>query len=159
MHSPFQRLNIDSQLACEFLAVFSRCEFALKAVGFARGDDTRVDPDWEQFGRSIDAPFNLAQEPPLAEAVAYLLSHPPKKQVLIGERIEWRDAPPDRNLSQAERVLLAVRRVRNNLFHGGKFLASDEPSNDRDRLLVQHSLTVLRACIPLHPQVFAAYEN
>jgi hypothetical protein len=52
-----------------------------------------------------------------------------------------------------------VRRVRNNLFHGGKFLAPEGAENDRDQLLVQHSLTVLRACIPLSAQVTAAYEH
>ncbi|HVF61939.1 MAG TPA: hypothetical protein VNJ70_19190 [Thermoanaerobaculia bacterium] len=113
----------------------------MKAGGFALGDDTRVDADWDLFGRVINPQFNSIQDPALSEAVTYLLGRPPKKQVLIDDRLDWRDAPPDPNLSRAHRVLLAVRRVRNNLFHGGKFLAPDEPGDDRDRLLVQHSLT------------------
>ena len=78
--------------------------------------------------------------------------------MLASGTIHWLDVPPDPNLTCAERVLLMVRRVRNNLFHGGKFLAP-EGGRDRDQLLVTHSLVVLRACLPLDAQVAAACEN
>jgi len=48
-----------------------------------------------------------------------------------------------------------VRRVRNNLFHGGKFL----PGGDRDQVLVQYALAVLRACLPLNADVETAYAS
>jgi len=157
--SPFQRLNVDPKLACEFLGVFARFEFALKAGGFADGDANGVGPKWHEFAQAIDAHFNPAKSPALNQAVDYLLNQPPKKQVLINNLIAWRDAPPDANLCRTERVLLMLRRVRNNLFHGGKFLAPESTASDRDKLLVQHSLTILTACISLHGQVAAAYEN
>lgn len=159
MVSPFQRLNVDPQLACEFLGVFARCEFALKTAGFAHGDANGVCPNWDLFAQTIDAQFYPAQSADFNRAVDYLLNQPPRKQVLINNHLEWRDAAPDAKLTRAERVLLMVRRVRNNLFHGGKFLVSEGRGNDRDELLVKHSLTVLRACIPLDRQVAAAYEN
>lgn len=157
--SPFQRLNVDPKLACEFLAVFARCEFALKAGGFASGDANGVNPNWDLFARSIDRTFDPALSTDLEHAVTYLLDQAPKKQILMNGHIEWRNALPDACLTRAERVLLMVRRVRNNLFHGGKFLAPESGANDRDQLLVQHSLSVLRACIPLNAQVAAAYDN
>lgn len=47
---------------------------------------------------------------------------------------------------QSDRVLLYVRRVRNNLFRGGKVNGGwFEP--ERGELLLRHSLTILRACI------------
>jgi len=159
MASPFQQLNVDPQLACEFLGVFARCEFALKAGGFAQGDANGVNANWDLFAQTIDGHFDPTQSDDLSHAVEYLLNHPPRKQILINNHIEWRDAAPDANLTRAERVLLMVRRVRNNLFHGGKFLAPEGAENDRDQLLVQHSLTVLRACILLSAQVTAAYEH
>jgi hypothetical protein len=39
--------------------------------------------------------------------------------------------------------LLLVRRIRNNLFHGAKFLLGGERDFDRDRQLVEAALTVL----------------
>ena len=61
--------------------------------------------------------------------------------------------------SKAQQVLMMVRWVRNNLFHGGKFLPVPAGDDARDKLLVQYSLIVLRACIPLHNQVNEAYAR
>jgi hypothetical protein len=80
---------------------------------------------------------------------------PPKKQVLVNGKLDWRDAPPSPNLPRAEQVLLMVRRIRNNLFHGGKFL----PGDDRDQVLVNHNIIVLQACLPLNADVGAAYAS
>jgi hypothetical protein len=153
MNSPFDRLNLDRQLACEFLAVFARYEFALKAAGFAEGDEAK--PAWDRYARTIDAGFTQLNIAELTTAVDYLINQPPKKQVLVNGNLQWRDAPPDPNVLPAEQVLVMVRRVRNNLFHGGKFL----PGGDRDQLLVHHALVVLRACLPLHGDVAASYES
>jgi hypothetical protein len=159
VHSPFEKLNLPKDLACEFLCTFARFEYSLKARGFTRGDEKSAEANWDLFGRTIDAGFNPQQHKELAIAVGYLLGEPPKKQVLTDNQIEWKDVPPDVNLPCAERVLLMVRRVRNNLFHGGKFLQGENPGGDRDRLLVEYSLLVLRACIPLHEGVSLAYSH
>ncbi len=157
MASPFQYLNLSRELACEFLGMFARAEYALKASGFVRGDETSAHPDWDRFARSVDAIFAPQAHAALGTAVEYLLDQPPKKQVLIDGQVHWKDVPPDNSLSRAERVLQMVRRVRNNLFHGGKFLQGENNGGDRDRLLVEYSLIVLDACLPLHEGVAAAY--
>jgi len=160
MASPFDRLNLDPALACEFLGVFARYEFALKAAGFADGDEKKAEAAWDRYARAIDARFSGLNSAELKTAVDYLLGRPPKKQIVVKGKIDWLDAPPDVNLPRAEQVFVMVRRVRNNLFHGGKFLAAEAGGDpDRDRLLVDHALTVLRACLPLHQDVAAAYEN
>jgi hypothetical protein len=155
MGSPFDRLNVDRQLASEFLAVFARYEFALKAAGFANGGNRKVEAAWDLYAKSIDGAFAQLNCPELAAATDYLINQAPKKQVLVGGKIEWRDAPPDAKKPRAEQVLLMVRRVRNNLFHGGKFL----PGGDRDQVLVNHALVVLKACLPLNADVSAAYTG
>lgn len=157
MCSPFDHLNLDRELACEFLGIFARYEYALKAVGFANGDDRDVKAAWDQFARSIDAKLAQLDDEDLRTAATYLLREPPKKQILQNKRLRWLDSPPDANLPQAEQVLLMVRRVRNNLFHGGKFL-EPQGNGERDHLLVSRSLTVLLACLPLNTEVEAAYR-
>ncbi len=130
-----------------------RYEFALKAAGLAHGEDAT--PSWDRYANTIDAGLARLNSPELTAAIDYLLTQPPKKQVLDGGRLQWRDAPPDPNQSRAAQVLLMVRRVRNNLFHGGKFI----PGGDRDQVLVNHALVVLQSCLPLNADVSAAYAS
>jgi len=146
-------------LLVEFLRVFSRFEYALKSTAFAQGDERRVDPNWDDFARTIREDFDAIQDPEFVEAVDYLLSQPPKKQVLDGKRLGWRSAPPDRNVSRTEQTLLMVRRVRNNLFHGGKRLHDYTEDTARDVRLVDCALRVLGQCVRLLPEVREAYES
>ncbi len=152
----YRNLNVPRRLASDFLGVFSGAEFALKHAGFARGDKTGAHPDWDAYAKAISPKFSRLKRRDFRKSVVYLLSHPPRKQVVVKGHITWRDSPPPSKLSEAEQVLLLVRRVRNNLFHGGKFLPRDV-TPERDRDLVRHSLTVLKACLRLHPHVGVRY--
>jgi hypothetical protein len=122
--SAFNNLNVPRDLACDFLGVFARSEYALKASGFADDKGNRVDVGWDKFAKAIADGFDLSENQDLRTAVDYLLANPPKKQ-----------------------------------FHGGKFLSGPVSDPDRDRLLVQHSLTVLRTCVSRHNQVAASYAQ
>ena len=51
----WQGLVVAPELILDFLRTFSRFEFALKAAGFADGDEQRVAPAWDRFGRVIAA--------------------------------------------------------------------------------------------------------
>lgn len=157
VNSPFQHLNLAPELACEFLAVFSRYEFALKSTGFAEGD--AVQAAWDRYAGSIATAFDQITDTEVTAAVDYLLTQPPKKQVLREGKLQWESTPLD-NVPRAQQVLTMIRRVRNNLFHGGKFIPAEAGGDPhRDQLLVQHSLVVLRACLPLDPNVEAAFSN
>lgn len=159
MSSEFNHLKLRPELACEFLGVFARSEYALKVAGFRSGNESRVDADWDAFAKAIATSFNPSDSQGLREAVDYLLTKPPQKIVLKNGNLELADASPDKNQSEAQQVLLMVRRVRNNLFHGGKFLPVPAGDPDRDKLLVEHSLAVLRKCIQLYHQVDEAYRK
>ena len=50
----FRHLHIPHELACNFLSVFSRIEYALKSTGFAIGDNKSVEPAWDIFANEID---------------------------------------------------------------------------------------------------------
>jgi hypothetical protein len=54
-------------------------------------------------------------------------------------------------------ILLAIRTVRNNLFHGGKFPLIPMPDPSRDRDLLLHSLAVLNTALELDDQVKANF--
>jgi hypothetical protein len=67
-------------------------------------------------------------------------------------------APPDPNLPKAQQVLLMVRRIRNNLFHGAKVWSPEYDNRERDIRLVEAGLLVLKQCSSLNQEVQMAYE-
>ena len=146
-------LAIDLKLLTAFTGVFSRYEYALKGSGFAKGGANKVDPDWDAFAQSIADKFDDLDEPRFREAVIYLVTNPPRKQVLDAHGLGWKDSPPDSAHRASAQALLMVRRVRNNLFHGGKFWMPEFRIKDRNEKLVKASLAVLLACHPLDPRV------
>ncbi|OGS96965.1 MAG: hypothetical protein A3H31_10935 [Gallionellales bacterium RIFCSPLOWO2_02_FULL_57_47] len=155
----FRHLHMPPKLACEFLATFSRMEYALKSTKYAIGDDKKVDPAWDRFANDIHEAFEGIAEPDLLEAKNYLLSHPPRKQTLAGHKITFIDQAIDAKQRTSQQLLLMVRTVRNNLFHGGKYLPDGEQEEGRNNLLVKHSLTVLLACSKLDHEVRSSFEH
>lgn len=144
---------INSELVIGFTGIFSRYEYALKNSGFAKGNENKVDPDWDEFSRSIADEFDKVDDAGFREAVNYLVTYPPRKQVFIDQRVVWKESPPDGALRASAQALLMVRRVRNNLFHGGKYWIPDDERRDRNEKLVKAALAVLLACLPLHPRL------
>ncbi|RWJ32112.1 MAG: hypothetical protein E5X40_05115 [Mesorhizobium sp.] len=105
----------------------------------------------------MPALFNSPGEPDLKAAVDFILDHPPKKQIIANGVLTWSNSAPDTDLL-SDRVLIYVRRVRNNLFHGGKFNGHwFEP--ERSELLLRHSLVILRACIDASNDLGAAFHS
>ncbi len=149
---------LDHDLLIEFFLTFARFEFALKAAGFVRGGLQGARPDWDSFGRSLDL-HTARLDRNCAAAVEYFSLHPPWRQVVTANRLAWDSAVRFAPVERMEQVLELVRRVRNNLFHGGKF--SDGVHNDpgRNELLLRHSLAVLHRCLELSPSVAADYDS
>ena len=152
-------MPIPEKLAFEFLGTFACCEYALKGSGFARGNANSVDPDWDGFAKEIDWHFRRVKDQAFCEAVNFLLSEPPRKQVLRNGHLEWKDSPPNGNLPKAQQVLLMVRRIRNNLFHGAKVWSPEYANRERDIKLLQAGLSVLKRCAVINQGVHIAYEN
>ncbi len=95
----------------------------------------------------------MQAESVLSEAVARLLRDPPKKQ---HRDLAWRDVPAEGDAHGANNVLLVVRRVRNNLFHGGK-AKRQSVDGKRDDQLVGDALLVLDRALDCHPSVRALF--
>jgi len=154
--SPFNQLQLPAELACEFFAVFSRFEYALKEFGYRKaGRNATAEPDWDKFADDVANSFQDSQPPEVVQVVTYLLSEPPMRQFIKNGSLNWRPLVlPDR--SQVHKALLAVRTVRNNLFHGGKHTPHSPPG--RDERLVKSSLIVLKRCLQLHNGLRTEYE-
>lgn len=150
---PFRSLKIPPQLACEFFAVFARAEYALKACSIVRSGTVTVEPAWRTFAERLDPDHPSLVSGSVRDAIAYLCEHPPRVQVAP---TAWEDKAL-RGPSDLARALEASRRVRNNLFHGGKYGHIEKP--ERDSHLVKASLIFILACIEAHPEVQRAYHE
>ncbi|WP_227642261.1 hypothetical protein, partial [Klebsiella pneumoniae] len=130
-------------LAFQFFKLFAQYEYALKAMGYAKsGRDDSVQLDWDGFSNDIGCLVLVDAEFPLQHAIDYIFDEPPRKQVLEDGKINWRKVNADQRSPQI--LFSHIRRVRNNLYHGGKFNAHWlQP--ERSDLLVKNSLIVLRA--------------
>lgn len=159
MEDVFRHLHISQELVCRFVAIFSRMEYALKSTRYAIGGEKRVEPAWDSFANDIDDAFFKILDPEVIEARNYLLTRPPRKQTLAGNRVTFTDQAIDASQKQTQQLLLMVRTVRNNLFHGGKYLPQGEQEVGRNHLLVQHALTVVLACSKLDQEVCTSFES
>lgn len=144
--------NLD-KLAIELFRKFARIEYALKAAGFHNGEG-KASADWNKFACSVKG--LLEHDSTIAEAVKYMKEQPPKMQVVRDGLLKWEVAAPD--ASDTHELLLCVRRVRNNLFHGGKFNEHwFEP--ERSVPLLRHSLSILDACLRSSQQLNEAFKS
>lgn len=145
------------QLSFRLFKTFARCEYALKAGEFRKGTANRVEADWTSFADTVAGILDAEDGTPLAEAIEYIREHPPRKQVIRDGELAWSTTPPDSE-SEADLLLAYVRRVRNNLFHGGKFNGHwIEPQRSEE--LLTHSLVILDAAIAANPDVALAYNG
>lgn len=160
MDAAFRHLHMPSELACEFLAIFARMEYALKATRFATGNGINVSASWDKFANEADRSFHADTSKNLKEAVDYLWNCPPRKQFRNGDgRVRFQNFEIDLKQRKLQQLILMVRTVRNNLFHGGKHLPDGESEPGRNERLVCSSLVLLRECTQLVEDVRMAYER
>jgi hypothetical protein len=146
--------SADRRLAWYFFVFFSRMEYALKRTPRYLRNTENAEPDWDQFGEDHDEEFRQAPSTQVKSAVEYFEKTPPRKQIQKERRMDWKE-PTSRKPTEKQLtwVLLKIRTVRNNLFHGGKFplMPIRDPSRDRD--LLEHSLVILNAALELDKEV------
>ena len=141
----------------EFFIAFSRFEFALKASGFGkngRWDEAKA--DWTKFAQKIAKHFDKSANEELKSAVEYVMTKPPKQQYYANESLEWKPHPVPK-VSDMDTLLFHVRNVRNNLFHGAKFIQRESPDPDRDPHLVRAASLILAECLRIAPELHDAF--
>jgi hypothetical protein len=139
----------DTDLIFDFFVVFSRFEFALKRSGYFKGNEDRVDPDWDQFCSKVHNKFNKAVSPEFERACEYYTTKPPKKQIIRNGKVVWKDNMQGTGESEFRWIIRSIKTVRNNLFHGAKFPFS----LTRDTELLSFGLVLLHECMKYDPHV------
>lgn len=106
--------------AFKLFKLFAQCEYALKAMGYLRaGRNDAAEADWDRFAGAHGGLLLVSQEPSVITARDFLFNAPPKRQVVVNGSVDW--APVDANDRSVHALFGHIRRVRNNLYHGGKF--------------------------------------
>jgi len=153
-----EKISINKELVLEFFLVLSRMEFALKVEGYCIGGNNRVFPDWGLFASEVGEKFSCGDNEKLSTAIDYYLGHPPKKQILSDGHLAWVDAPPN-NATEVEKAIILVRRVRNNLFHGGKYNDQGHDEAARNEMLLEMGITIINGAMHYSPNVERAYND
>ncbi|PNQ76006.1 hypothetical protein BA950_09300 [Erythrobacter sp. SAORIC-644] len=157
MKSPFEDLQIDAALVCEFFGLFARFEYAMKATKYCGTDrHGNAIPDWRKLKAEMGEPIAELQEHRIVDAIAYLLDEPPQVQKYVNSRPEFMELDLDGENSGAK-AIEAAKRVRNNLFHGGKHTPHSPP--ERDTRLIEASLAVIEACLSVDEQLKTEFEH
>lgn len=150
-------MHVAPELAYQFLRIFARLEFALKGVSaYCQGDEgAKASANWTAFGAQVGPVLavELAAHP---EWRVVLLDHPPQKEVVRHGVAIFEARALGGGMPEAQ-LLEAVRRVRNNLFHGGKEKPERWPGHDT--ALITVSLEVLQAAADAEPAVQRRFYN
>lgn len=159
MDPALTHLTVNPKLALEFLAVFSRFEFALKVTGFRHPGDGEAKADWIAFANKVANSFKPNRTPELGEAFTYITSQPLRRFAVENGTLDWFPFNLPHVASEAEKVVRLIRQIRNNLFHGGKYAPDAQSTPDRDSRLLQSSLVLLHELLSLNPVVHDAYAK
>jgi len=157
--SAVPKLSVESNLAIEFLAMFSRLEYALKVTRFRMSGDGEAKADWAAFAADVAPMFDPKADASLSEAFTYLTNQPLRFLGVQSGALGWYEFKLPTNSSDADQVIRVIKQVRHNLFHGGKFAPDSHASKDRDTKLLTFGLIVLESMLILIEEVRLAYEH
>lgn len=146
-----------SEVIFNFFKTFSRFEYALKRVGYNSGDGM-AKADWKQFIFDINNKFKIDADQKLKESVDYILNNPPNKQVVEDGQLAWSSNEPDAK-SETELLFQYIKRVRNNLFHGGKYNGKYLEDPTRSYKLLNSSIVILNYALTLSHEVNSAFHS
>lgn len=132
--------ELDS-LAFSFFKLFAQYESSLKANGYVVGSDKGVQADWDRFAKEVVGENFLEMLGNKSESATFILSNPPRKQVMKEGVVDWSEVPSTEDKSVVK-LFLWIRRIRNNLFHGAKF-GGVWNSPERSLNLLSNSLVVM----------------
>ncbi|HWO25458.1 MAG TPA: hypothetical protein VNO30_42255 [Kofleriaceae bacterium] len=155
-------MKLDEHLVYKFFVAFSRMEYALKRAGFAQvARHGGAEPAWDAFIASIESRWAELGSRDFTEARDYLLRSPPRRQVLRNSTLDWEETPHRANETEAGFIVRCVKRIRNNLFHGGKFPSPVGPvaPPERDTQLLKHSLVIMHFVLKLNERVKFFFEE
>lgn len=129
----------DRKRIFDFFWLFSRFEYGLKNLGYGRSNEKGhvTGVHWIKAG---DRPgwSTLDHEVRASPRARYVLDCPPKQLAVEAGLLVWVETRHDDHLA-----IRHTCQVRNNLFHGGKFIGGPVAGTERDRELVDAATEVL----------------
>jgi hypothetical protein len=149
--------EIDQALVFRFFISFSRFEYALKRSGFFKKGSgifsSDAVTDWDKFAKTHRTAFYRGATPALTEACSYFERRPPRRQVVKNGELSW-SSPLSRGWKpELDWFLQMVRRVRDNLFHGGE----EESAGDSE--LLHHCLVIMETALSLNHAVQSNFNS
>ena len=141
-----------NDLANEFAATFSLFEYALKSCGCWTFDNGRVGTSWPKFIHAYPEVYTLIDDLRGNDVTSYIIQKPPMKRTIVDGALDWKTPSEVRTMDD---LWDAVKRVRNNLFHGDKTYW--DVSRDPD--LLRAALAVIDALLSAAPAVKDQFER
>ena len=135
--------NIDEELksaAFEYFYWFSRFEFALKENLYLKSarNGANAEPNWNMFADSFSQKYVASPQ------AMKLIELRPKRQIVSeNKELLWKTVDLSRCNNDLCKVVIAVKTVRNNLFHGGKHGDAEADSKSRNIELLKLGKIVL----------------
>lgn len=128
------------QIVFKFFLAFMRFEFLLKYRGHI--DENGI-VNWGRFTTQnkddYDRWFDDNKNETLSSAIDLLNKQPPKKLIFESRKFVWK-TPQNTFKRQLEILVSHIKIIRNNLFHGNKFIGAD---NGRNKELLEASLVII----------------
>ncbi len=128
------------QLAFGFFYYYSRFEFALKEHKYLKNEEIgeTADAGWEKLVKKF------AQVYVASESAKKLIGLHPKRQIVsVGLELNWRPVGIAHCNNDLCRVVVMLKTIRNNLFHGGKHGDADMDSIARNIELLTTGKVIL----------------
>ena len=129
-----------AKIAFDFFYWFSRFEFALKenrrlkniAIG------VKAEPGWDKFINEWSDQYSASDE-----AKALIAASPRRQVVAASGELEWKNVKSNECRNELAKVIILLKTVRNNLFHGGKHGADGWDDPARTEKLLKLGMAVL----------------
>jgi len=152
----FSSPQIDKDLLTDFFMTFARAEYALKEAGYlSEQNPPRV--RWDQFASKIGEHLLTSDEPAVEQAIKYLTTNPPARQVVKDKSLIWEPRTCDKRKPDPVFLIRSITTVRNNLFHGGKKIRG--PLAERDFRLLLSCLNLLSFALTLDREVLHFFKE
>lgn len=135
-----------------FFKVMMRLEYSLKEKGFVCPTQHGFRIDWDRFSNELLGQNFFERVAALPETKT-LLQSPPSRQILKGGKLSFSPAAPP---TIVQSLFGAIRKTRNNMFHGGK---SGDPDHDRNDALIAGALEVVRLALEADNELRFAFEG
>lgn len=131
-----------SEDAIAFFLLFSKFECALKHDGYLKTQNGKAEANWHSFAASTGVTLEvLLEQASVSEEVRYLVKEPPMVQIVKNGVLVWEKVQKPTHLNE---LIDCIKRVRNNLFHGGKYSCSEFDHPPRSHRLILSCLVVLK---------------